>query len=602
MIFWKGVRYMIEWLTIAVGVLGGLCLFLYGMKGMGEGLEKVAGTKMQQIIESLTGNIVKGILVGAVVTAIIQSSSATTVMVVGFVSAGIMTLKQAVGVIMGANIGTTATSFILSAGDISGSGLMSLLKPDFLMYVLVIVGILLIMGAKRERSKDIGEIIFGLGILFIGMDIMSAAMGSIDDVYFQKAFTMFSSNPFFGVLIGAAVTALIQSSSASIGILLAVSATGAVTFAGAAPIILGQNIGTCVTALLSSVGSSKEAKKAALVHLYFNVIGTIVFLILLYSIHTLAPYVFPFWNSTMGRLDIAVFHLFFNVLCTLLFLPFNKVLVRLVEFTVSRDKQVQKETELTNRLDDRFLYSPSVALSQCKSVMTDMFRLSTANVRKGAETLFNKKDKEIQGVYENETKVDDLEGSVSRYLLKITDKDLTEKEAKIAAGYIHILTDIERMSDHAKNLAEYAQEMIDRRVDFTDKAYIELRNMLEATFEIMELTVQAFIDNDKDAIKKIQPYEDVIDLFTETLKIKHINRLTKQKCSADSGIIFVEVTSNIERIADHCSNVAVSVYQLNSSDLEFDPHEYVHDLKHNKVEGYDTYFKEFQDKYYTPVM
>ncbi len=593
---------MIEWITIIVGVLGGLCLFLYGMKAMGDGLEKAAGSKMQSIIESLTGNLFKGILVGTAVTAIIQSSSATTVMVVGFVSAGIMTLSQAVGVIMGANIGTTATSFILSVGDMNASGFMSLLKPEFLMYVLVIIGIFLMMGSKKSKHQEIGEIVFGLGILFIGMDIMSTTMKNIDTIYFQKAFTAFSINPVLGVLIGVLVTAVIQSSSASIGILLAVTSTGAVTFAGAAPIILGQNIGTCVTALISGLGASKEAKKASLIHLYFNVIGTIVFLLLMYGLYAFLPQLFPFWNSAIGKLEIAVFHLCFNLLCTILFLPFHKGLVKLVELTVRKDKHQKEQDALTGRLDDRFLQSPMVALSQCKSVMTDMFRLSVANVQLGAETLFSGNEQDMERVGQQEKQVDHLEESISQYLLKITDRDLTEKETQMASGYIHILTDIERLSDHAENLADYARELKDRGASFTEKAVTELRSMLAAVNEIMDLTVQAFTYNYPEAIKRIQPYEDVIDLFAETLKIKHISRLTQQKCSAEAGILFVEVANNVERIADHCSNVAVSVCQLNSGDGEFKPHEYVHDLKHNKVETYDLYFKEFQDKYYTPVI
>ena len=334
-------------LEIIVGLLGGLCLFLYGMKAMGDGLEKVAGSRMQKIIESLTGNILKGVLIGALVTAIIQSSSATTVMVVGFVSAGIMTLKQAVGVIMGANIGTTVTAIILSINDLDGaSGVLSLFKPGFLMYVLILIGVLMIYTMKKQSGKDAGGIFFGLGILFLGMDIMSSSMKGIDMSYFEMMFAAFSKNPLLGVLVGMLVTALVQSSSASMGILLALSSTGAVLFGGTVPIMLGQNIGTCITAILSSIGATKNAKKTALIHLPFNVIGALLFLFAIYGIKSIYPTLFPFWNLRMTNWNIAIFHLTFNVANTIVLLPFNKLLINLVNFIIKEDTEISEEEHI----------------------------------------------------------------------------------------------------------------------------------------------------------------------------------------------------------------------------------------------------------------
>lgn len=592
-----------EILNIIIGLLGGLCLFLYGMKAMGDGLEKVAGSKMQKIIESLTGNVIKGVIVGALVTAIIQSSSATTVMVVGFVSAGIMTLKQAVGVIMGANIGTTVTSIILSLNDLDGvTGILALLKPDFLMYVLILIGVFMIFALKKQSGKDAGEIFFGLGILFLGMSVMSSSMKGLDMKYFEAAFAAFSSNPLLGVLVGAGVTALVQSSSASMGILLALSNTGAVSFGGAIPIILGQNIGTCITAILSSLGASKNAKKTALIHLSFNVIGTVLFLAAIYGIRAVAPKIFPFWDGQMTNWNIAMFHLAFNVINTAILLPFNGLLIKLVQVLIKDDINTTEEERIYSKFDDRFLYSPAIALNQCKSAMIDMFRYSNANVKSGALALLENDSGEIKKVEEKEKIIDKLEVLASRYLVKIADRDLTELESKTTSGYMHMVIDIERIGDYAKNLCEYAQELMAKENSLSDKAKDELKAMFDATFEIIDLTIKTFDENNPEGLKRIQPYEEVIDLFTETLKIKHINRLAQKDCTAEVGIIFVEIINSIERIADHCNNIAVSVYQLNSTDSEFDAHKYVKKLKNNAEEGYQEYFNEFQNKYYNPVV
>lgn len=590
-------------LEIIVGLLGGLCLFLYGMKAMGDGLEKVAGSRMQKIIESLTGNILKGVLIGALVTAIIQSSSATTVMVVGFVSAGIMTLKQAVGVIMGANIGTTVTAIILSINDLDGaSGVLSLFKPGFLMYVLILIGVLMIYTMKKQSGKDAGGIFFGLGILFLGMDIMSSSMKGIDMSYFEMMFATFSKNPLLGVLVGMLVTALVQSSSASMGILLALSSTGAVLFGGAVPIILGQNIGTCITAILSSIGATKNAKKTALIHLLFNVIGALLFLFAIYGIKSIYPTLFPFWNLRMTNWNIAIFHLTFNVANTIVLLPFNKLLINLVNFIIKEDTEISEEEHIYKKLDDRFLYSPSIALNQCKSAMVDMFKISKANFELGTLAVLNGDEKAITIVQEKEKIIDKLEVLSSHYLVKIADRDVTELEGKTTSAFLHTVIDIERIGDYADNLCEYATELLSKGDSLSDSAKKELESMFTATKEIIEITIKTFEENNKDGFRQIQPYEEVIDLFTENLKSKHIERLSLKQCSAEVGIVFVEILNCIERIADHCTNIAICICQLNIKDENFDFHKYAKQLKSGEDEDYKEYFESFKQKYYNPII
>lgn len=586
--------------TIAIQVIGGLCLFLFGMKMMGDSLEKTAGMKMQKIVESLTGNIFKGVLVGALVTAVIQSSSATTVMVVGFVSAGLMTLKQSAGVIMGANIGTTITAHILRLNDVSSDNFfLAFFKPDNLLFILIIIGMMLMYLAKSQTKKESGGIFLGLALVFAGMMFMSDGLGSIDKSIFEILFSYCANLPLLGVLIGTVVTAIIQSSSASVGILQAVASTGAITLGGAIPIILGQNIGTCVTAILSSVGASKTAKKASTLHLVFNLIGTAIFFAVLYLV---CPYVVTGWNALMQQNvnsgSIANFHTVFNVATTLLLLPFAGLLVRLIN---GRSKEDSKETPASQQLDDRFLHAPAIALGQSKNVVLSMLELAKKNVVLSEDAVLNKNTDSMHEIKQIERNVDTLESELSSYLVKIADKDLSESESKLAMGYMHMISDIERISDHASNMSDIAKVMIETDQKFSKGGTKELRNMFLAIYDLLDNTMEAVRENDVKIAAQIEPKEQVIDLFKATFKLKHLDRLTKKKCSVESGVAFLEMINNLERVADHCSNIGVTVLQIHSKETIFNPHEYLKIESIRQTEQYSKTYNEFMEKYYNPL-
>ncbi len=584
----------------AIQVIGGLCLFLFGMNMMGDSLEKTAGLKMQKIIESLTGNILKGVLVGALVTAVIQSSSATTVMVVGFVSAGIMTLKQAAGVIMGANIGTTITAHILRLNDVSSDNFfLAFFKPDNLMFVLIIIGMLLIYLAKSNKKKESGGIFVGLALIFAGMMFMSDGLGNIDKSVFETLFAFCATLPLLGVLIGAVVTAIIQSSSASVGILQAVASTGAITLGGAIPIILGQNIGTCITAILSSVGATKPAKKASILHLVFNLLGTGLFVVVLY---VLCPLFVNGWNSLMqsdvNSGTIANFHTIFNVTTTLILLPFTGLIVKLIN---GFSKEPKQETA-TPKLDDRFLHSPAVALGQSKTVVLSMLELAKKNIILSEEAVLHKNEDAAEEIKRIEKSVDTLESELSAYLVKITDKNLSESENKLTMGYMHMISDIERISDHASNMSDIAKVMISSDQKFSKGGKRELTNMFLAIYELLDTTMEAVRTNDAKIASQIEPKEQVIDLFKATFKLKHLDRLAKKKCSVESGVCFLEMINNLERVADHCSNVGVTILQIHSSEKLFNPHEYLKIESIRQTEEYSRTYNEFMQKYYTPLI
>ncbi len=586
-------------ISMIASLLGGLGLFLYGMKVMGDGLEKTAGEKLQKIIQSLTGNIMKGVLVGTVVTGVIQSSSATTVMVVGFVNAGMMTLPQAVGVIMGANIGTTVTAQILRLGDIqSDVWYLQLVKTQNLAPIAVIVGIVMMLMMRKQKVKEIGEIVLGFGVLFMGMEMMSSSVQVLKDApWLLSMFTSFKDTPILGVLTGTAVTAIIQSSSASVGILQAMASTGMITYGSAIPIVLGQNIGTCVTALLSSIGTAINAKRAAMIHLYFNIIGTIVFLIVIYVVQGFIG--FPFWNDTVNRGNIADFHSIFNITNTLMLLPFAGSLVWLANVTVGYRKRKQEERK-SNSLDERFLNAPNVAIAQCRDEIVKMGLLAMKNVRLAADAVVGRNKDAIAILEENENIIDEMEVSLNQYLVLITDKDLNESESRTVSEMFHAVTDIERMGDHAKNISEIYKDNLEKNVEFSDSARKELDLMFGAVSEIMENTIAAYRDKDIFLAKKVEPYEEVVDMFNDTLKNKHIERLKTQKCSILAGISFIEMIGNLERIADHCSNVALSVLKMNS-DVSFDAHAYAREMHQSPDEEFNRYFREFEDKYYSKI-
>ena len=572
-------------------MLGGLALFLYGMHNMGEGLSRVSGGRLERILEKLTSNPIKAVALGATVTAVIQSSSATTVMVVGFVNSGIMKLSQAIGIIMGANIGTTITSWILSLSGIESSNFfMQLLKPSSFAPILALVGVAFVMFAKKEKKKDVGMILLGFGILMIGMDTMSAAVKPLADVpAFTNLFVMFT-NPILGMIVGALLTAIIQSSSASVGILQALCVTGAVSYAAAFPIIMGQNIGTCITAMLSSVGANKNAKRAALVHLYFNLIGTTVFMLVFYAINAFVH--FSFLEAAANAAGIAAVHTVFNVVATVCLLPFIKGLEKLAYLTIREDeaeKQAEAEVDDFQVLDIRFLDSPSFAIKQCKSLTLKMAELSKSALFKAIELLSEYDESKAAEVEKLENRVDHYEDEIGSYLVKVSRKNILEKDSNTLSMLLHLIGDFERISDHAVNIMEAAREMHDKGLTFSTMAEEELKVFSRAIRDIINISIQVFEDEDKELAVTVEPLEEVIDHLNEKLKKRHIERLREGVCTIELGFIFADIKNNYERVADHCSNIAICMIQLNNEE-GFDAHEYLEALKREEN-------TEFREKY-----
>ena len=580
-----------------ISLCGGVAIFLFGMKIMGEGLEKFAGDKMQSIIESLTSNIFKAVLVGAAVTAIIQSSSATTVMVVGFVNAGIMSLGQSVGVIMGANIGTTVTAQILRfAGMDSDIWYIKMLTPKTLAPILLIIGIVLLMGSKGKKKTNIGEILMGIGILFEGMFLMEGAVSVLkDSAFFQQLFTA-CENPFVGILAGTIVTAIIQSSSASVGILQTVARTGALSYGAAIPIIMGQNIGTCITAILSSIGANKNAKKAACIHLYFNLIGSLVFLILFLIFKYIEGQIsnFDVGNILITDGGIANVHTIFNIANTLILLPFGGFLVKLANWSIrGKSEKIGPAAEL----DERFLVTPQVAITQVSKSVVNMANLARDSYHHAISGLLEKEKNAVKEIDLNEEKIDEMETLHTNYLVKIAEKPLNENENKVVSSMFHVISDIERIGDHCKNLSALIIEMKSREVVFSDSAKADLYVIANAVGEIIDLTISCFESDSNELAFRIEPLEDVIDNLKDKLKNGHVNRLVAQKCDVQSGIIFIEIINNLERIADHCTNIALSVVQRQSTDEDFNSHDYAKELHREMTSAYEEILDEYQKKY-----
>ena len=571
-----------------LNMVGGLALFLYGMHIMGGGLEKLSGGKLERVLEKLTKNRIMAVLLGAGVTAVIQSSSATTVMVVGFVNSGIMKLNQAIGISMGANIGTTVTAWLLSLTTIEGSSFfMQLLKPTSFSPILALIGICMIMFSKKDKKKNIGSILIGFAILMFGMDSMSAAVKPLADVpEFTSLLTKFS-NPILGLLIGAAVTAIIQSSSASVGILQALCVTGAIKFGNAIPIIMGQNIGTCITAIISSIGAGRDAKRAAAVHLYFNIIGTTIFMLGFYGLNAVLD--FTFLNDTISAATIASIHTTFNVVTTIILLPFGNVLEKLANKTIKDQKipQTEFEKELL-ALDARFLDSPGYAIMQCKNVTTKMAMLAKSAVYKALDLIENFDEKEAERVIEIENEVDEFEDKLGSYLVKISGKNLSIEEGHTTSMLLHSLNDFERISDHAVNILDAARELYDKGLSFSDKGLNEIRVYSEAVKEILDITMKSFENMDKGVAVTVEPLEDVIDDLNIVIKEKHIKRLRTGECTTELGFILSDISTSFERVADHCSNIAI--YVLQSDQEEMDPHNFL--IQHGMAGN-----KEFQDRY-----
>lgn len=583
-----------------LSLIGGLGLFLYGMNTMGEGLSKASGGKLERILEKLTSNPIKGVLLGAGVTAIIQSSSATTVMVVGFVNSGIMKLSQAVGIIMGANIGTTATSWILSLTGIeSGNVWVKLFKPSSFSPILAIVGVIFIMFSKKEKLHDIGKIMVGFAILMTGMSAMSTAVEPLADVpEFTNILTMFS-NPILGMIAGLVLTAIIQSSSASVGILQALCVTGTLTYATALPIIMGQNIGTCVTAMLSSVGANKNARRAALVHLYFNIIGTTVFMVVFYLINAFLP--FAFLGESANAVGIAIIHSVFNIVATIVLLPFGKVLVKLACMTVREDPEEQEALEVPDEfalLDERFLDKPSLALEHSRMVTNNMAKLSKKALFESFDLLKSYSPEHSQRVSAMEDRVDKYEDMLGTYLMKISSKNLSEKDSETLSLLLHTIGNFERICDHACNLSEAAKEMYDKKLTFSDKARVELDVFTDAIKEIIDKAFTSFANEDLELAGTVEPLEEVIDDLNMELKGRHVRRLRKGTCTIELGFVLSDITTNYERIADHCSNIAVCLIQVKKEG--FDTHEYLDTMKREDNEEFKSRYAEFKEKYRLP--
>ena len=570
-------------------MLGGLCLFLFGMNIMGESLERRAGSSLRSILGKLTTNKALGFLTGLIVTGIIQSSSATTVMVVGFVNSGLMTLEQAINVIMGANVGTTVTAWILSLSGVSGDGfLIQMLKPTSFSPILALIGVIFYVFCKDSKKKDTGTILLGFATLMFGMDTMSDAVSGLrNEVWFQNMFIMFQ-NPILGVLAGAILTGIIQSSSASVGILQALSTTGQITMGAAIPIIMGQNIGTCVTALLSSVGTNKNARRAALVHLSFNVIGTVVWLTLFTILKSVID--IPMLSTAADGVSIAVAHSVFNILCTALLLPLSQVLEKVAYLIIPETK----ETDTISELDERLLTTPPVALERCRSLTTEMAASTADSIDSGIAILHGYTPELAAQIKKLENRGDHYEDILGSYLVKLSALQISEADSGEAATLLKVIGDFERISDHCVNLMESAEELNQKKLKFSDAATGELDMMLSAVREIVVLSFRAFTENDPQLALQVEPLEQVIDDLKEKMRSRHILRLQQGSCSIETGFIWSDLLTSLERIGDHCSNVAGCVIDLHRHDMNI--HESLRALKARDPD-YKIRYQNYSHKY-----
>ncbi|MBQ7775982.1 MAG: Na/Pi cotransporter family protein [Lachnospiraceae bacterium] len=583
-----------------LSMLLGLALFLFGMNLMGDSLAAASGGRLEKILEKLTNSPLKAVAMGAAVTAVIQSSSATTVMVVGFVNSGIMKLNQAVGIIMGANIGTTITAWILSLTGIeSNSFLLQMCKPSSFCPILAIIGIAITMFCKDEKKRNIANIMIGFAILMTGMDTMSEAVKPLRDVpEFTSILTRFS-NPLLGLLAGLILTAIIQSSSASVGILQALCLSGAVGFSTALPIIMGQNIGTTVTALISGIGANKNAKRTALIHVYFNVIGTTVFMVGFYIIHAIVD--FPFMYEMATPSDIATVHTIFNVTATIILLPFSKQLVKLATISIQDEEVVLEKThaeKVLSILEPRFLEMPSYAIEQSRNAAESMAELARESINMAMELLGNYDIEKAARVVELEHEIDQFEDQIGSYLVKVSSKNLSTEDSHTATVILHCIGDFERISDHARNIKEAAEEMFEKKLEFSDKARAELEVFKRAVCDILELSIRSFKEENLDLAKQVEPLEEVIDKLNLEIKQRHVKRLRKGKCTIELGFILSDITTNFERISDHCSNIAVCLLEVNEDEL--DTHAYVNELKKDDNIDFRSKVLAYEQRYQLP--
>ena len=585
-------------MTNVLNMLCGLALFLYGMHVMGEGLTRASGGKLEGILEKLTKSKLKAVLLGAAVTAVIQSSSATTVMVVGFVNSGIMRLSQAAGVIMGANIGTTITSWILSLTGIQGDNLLlTLCKPSTFTPVLAMIGVICLLFTKSDKKHDAGSILVGFAVLMTGMEMMSGAVKPLANVpEFTNILLMFT-NPILGVIAGMLLTAIIQSSSASVGILQALCATGAVKYSAALPIIMGQNIGTCVTALLAGIGASKNAKRAALIHLYFNIIGTVLFMAAFYGINAVFP--FAFLDDAANAAGIAVIHTTFNIIATAVLLPFSGTLEKLATLTIRDDDTVERIDDF-QLLDERFLSNTAFAVEQCKVVTDRMAQLTREAIFDaialvdGGEYTAEKAER-IEAL---ETKIDRYEDKLGTYMVKLSRAKLSQKDGHTLSLLLHSISDFERISDHAVNLLDSVKEMNEKKMNFSAAAAGELHVFSQAVRDIIERSFDSFLHDDVELAKTVEPLEACVDDINVNVKSRHIERLTTGQCTIELGFVLTDISTNFERVSDHCSNIAV--YEIQVPKDEYDAHEYLQNVKHQEHAEFDREEMAYEKRYRLP--
>lgn len=581
-----------------LSLIGGLALFLYGMQVMSDGLAKVSGGKLERILENITSNPIKAVLLGAGVTAVIQSSSATTVMVVGFVNSEILKLSQAVGIIMGANIGTTVTSWILSLSGIeSGNFFIQMLKPSSFSPILALVGIIFLMFVKNPKKKDIGTILLGFVVLMTGMDAMSAAVKPLADVPEFTSLLLKFSNPLLGILAGTLLTAVIQSSSASVGILQALCVTGAVSYGVALPIIMGQNIGTCITAILSAIGAKKNAKRAAMVHLYFNLIGTIVFMMVFYALNTVLH--FDFISDSANAAGIATLHTTFNVTATIFWLPFSKVLEKLACLTIRDEKETEAEDGRKIRiLETRFLEKPGFAVEQSRHAAKNMAQDSHKALCLATGLLEHYDEAAAESVNKKEAMVDCYEDELGTYLVKLSHKSLSQEDSQSVSIMLHCIGDFERICDHAVNLMEAARELHQKGAAFSKEAKEEITVLTKAVEDIVNMAYTVFDNGDVKLAGKIEPLEEVVDELCKEIKHRHILRLQEGICTIEMGFVLSDITTSLERIADHCSNIAACVTQ-GQEDL-FDMHSHLEDVKHAPEAKFYQQLEEVRKQYVLP--
>jgi len=577
-------------------MIGGVALFLYGMHVMGEGLSKLAGSSLEKVLEKLASGKIKAIFLGAAVTAVIQSSAATTVMLVGLVNSGIMKLSQAVGVIMGANIGTTMTSWILSLSGIEeGNFFIQMLKPSSFCPILAIIGTVFVVFTKSKKKTDIGTIMIGFSVLMFGMETISNAVRPLKDVpEFINLFTLFT-NPVLGMIVGAVLTAAIQSSSASVGILQALCMTGKITYGAAIPIIMGQNIGTCVTALLSSMGAKTNAKRAALVHLYFNVLGTVIFMVGFYSLNVFIK--FSFLSDAAGAVGIAIIHTCFNIGATVILSIFSDFVEKLAVISVKEEK-VDEENKRFDILDSRFLDTPGFAIEKARSATNDMARVADKGVNLSLGLLGNYDEKIEEEVLRLEDIVDKYEDKIGTYLLRINSENIKAEDSATVTMLLRTIVDIERISDHSVNIMQSAKELYDKKLSFTEQGQKEMQLYTKAISDILTYTTDIFNKNDVDAATQIEPFEEVIDNLSTELKGRHVKRLRDGNCSIELGFVWNDILTNCERVSDHCSNIAVTMIEIGAN--ENDRHGYLKYIKKDNVQEFKKKTQEFAQRYVLP--